>query len=80
MISIRAIKLLEKVQRVMIKVRMILHSQDLMQLSLEIEFSGSIQDREDSKSDESYLGMQNKNTGWREPFKNDPSSKTSNTF
>lgn len=55
---------------------MILQSQDIMQLLLEIEFSGSIQYREDHKSDESYLGMQNKNTGWREPFKNDPPSKT----
>lgn len=42
MTSIRAIKLLKKVQRVMIKVRIILHNQDGMELSPETDFAGPV--------------------------------------
>lgn len=66
MISITAIQVLEKVQRMMIKVRMMFHSRNIMELSPEIEFSGSIQGREDHRSDESYLGTHNKNIRWRD--------------
>ena len=61
MIRITTVKVLEKVQRAVIKVSMILRHQDIMEVSSDAEFSGPIQSRVDRRSDGSYLGMHKKN-------------------
>lgn len=62
MSSIKAIIVLEKVERVMIKVSMILHRQDIAELSPETKFSGPLHCRAHHRSDESSLGTHNRNT------------------